>query len=228
MPREIAELLRGGKITRWEPYKGNLIQFGDVVVSVLHPSEADHLEALALRNQNECSVVLRIEYAGARILLAADVQMRGWGWMVDSNTDLKANVFKFPPHGAWYDCEPSLDQVLGLVDPSVVVISVGSTNGYRHPSIETFRLLRSLQHKVRFMCTQATTQCHSALETAATRIRELLPLESRGGHSFKNSETCPCAGSVTVSVSSTGVVRVSPTLSQHNRAINLFDKPQCR
>ena len=226
MLRDLAQLLRSG-IARWEPYARNMIQLGDVVVSVLHPSVADHFEALSLRNQNDCSVVLRLEYAGARVLLGADVQRRGWQWMVDRNTDLKADVFKFPHHGAWYDGQPPLTRVLDLVDPSVVVISVGSTNSYGHPSIETLGLLRSLQGRVRFMCTQATNKCHSEPEAAASQVREFLPPESRGGHSFRNRSSCPCAGNVTVRISSNGIA-IGPTPEQHKRVIDLFEKPQCR
>ena len=226
MLRELAQLLRNG-VTYWEPYAGQMIQLGDIVVSALHPSQADHFDALSQGNQNDCSVTLRLEYSGARILLGADVQRQGWQWMVDRNTDLKADIFKFPHHGAWYDGDPSLSQVLELVDPSVVVISVGSKNGYGHPSIETLRLLRSLQTRVRFVCTQATNQCHGELEAAATHVRVLLPPDSSGGNSLQARQSCPCAGNVTVRISSNGVA-ISPTPEEHSRVIELFEKPQCR
>ena len=224
--RDMAQLLRDG-VTHWEPYAGEMIQFGDIVVSVLHPSKADHFDALSQGNRNDCSVTLRLEYAGIRILLGADVQRQGWQWMVDRNTDLKADVFKFPHHGAWYGGDPSLMQILDLVDPSVVVISVGSTNRYGHPSFETLGLLRSLNAKVRFVCTQATNQCHREPETVATQVYELMPTESRDGHSFQNPRSCPCAGNVTVRISNNGV-EISPTPEQHDRVIDLFDRPKCR
>ena len=224
--RELAQLQRRG-IALWKPYAGKVIHFEGLSVSVLHPSEADRMDALSYSNQNDCSVVLRLDYAGVRILLGADVQQRGWRWMVERNADLKADVFKFPHHGAWYDGEPSLRHVLELVDPSEVVISVGSTNGYRHPSFETLRLLRSLHTSVRFLCTQATNKCHSNPEAAAIQARDSLPPENRGGHSFRNSRSCPCAGNVTVHILGNGY-EISPSLEQHDRVIALFDKPQCR
>ena len=224
--RDLAQLLRDGMIY-WEPYAGQVIQLGDALVSSLHPSRADHFQALSQGNRNDCSVALRLEFEGARILLGADVQRQGWQWMVDRDTDLKADVFKFPHHGGWYSGDPSLSQILHLVDPSIVVISVGSTNGYGHPSTETLRLLRSAQAGVRFMCTQATKQCHTEIEVAATHIRALLPPESSGGYSFQNRRSCPCAGNVTVRISNNGVA-ISPTLKQHNRVIDVFENPQCR
>ena len=196
-------------------------------MSVLHPAKADRLDALATSNPNNSSIALRIDYAGGRILLGADVEKQGWQWMVDRDADLKADVFKFPHHGAWYDGEPPLSKILHLVDPSVVVISVGSTNSYGHPSIETLRLLRSLQASVRFLCTQVTSQCHGEPEGIANQARELLPPENRNGHSFRNLRSCPCAGKVTVRISSSGVA-TSPTVEQHDRVIDLFENPQCR
>ena len=226
MLRELAQLIRSG-VRRWEPYSGNSINLGDVLVTVLHPSDADHLEALALRSQNDCSIALRLDYAGIRILLGADVQRMGWQWMMDRDTDLKADVFKFPHHGSWYDGEPSLRQVLELVDPSVVIISVGSTNSYQHPASETLKLLRSMRAKVRFVCTQATNQCHAEPGTIAPQVYDLLPMTSRGGHSFRNQRSCPCAGNVTVLISDNGVT-VGPTTEEHKRVIDLFATPQCR
>ena len=226
MLRELSQLLRDG-IMCSEPYAGQAIQFGDVAVSVLHPSRADRLQALAQRNPNDCSVVLRVEYAGHRVLLGADVERTGWHWMVERSEGLKADIFKFPHHGAWHDGEPNLRQILDLVDPSIVVISVGSTNGYGHPSGETLRLLRSLHTTVRFVCTQATTRCHGDPGAISHQVAGLLPNESLGRQSSRNSRSCPCAGNVSVRIANDGVT-VSPTPAQHKRVIDLFDNPQCR
>jgi len=147
--------------------------------------------------------------------------------MVDRGEALKADVFKFPHHGSWYDGEPSLSRILELVDPSVVVISVGSTNSYGHPSVETLNLLRSHHGNVRFLCTQATDKCHGEPESIASQARDLLPSENQGGHSFRNERSCPCAGTITVRLS-TDELTTSPTLEQHNRVIDLFANPQCR
>lgn len=224
--QDLAKLVRQG-CKLWDPEAGQEIRFGDVTVSVLHPAREDRLDALSISNPNASSIALRIDYAGAGILLGADVERQGWQWMVNRNADLKADVFRFPHHGAWYDGEPPLSKILGLVDPSVVVISVGSTNSYGHPSIQTLNLLRSLRTSVRFLCTQATSRCHSQPASIASRARELLPPENRDGHSFRNQRSCPCAGQVTVRLSSNGIM-TSPTEGQHDRVIDLFETPQCR
>ena len=226
MLQELAELLCED-IKPQEPYAGHEMRFGEVVIATLHPNYPDRLRALAQNNRNDLSIVLGLHYKGTRILLCGDVQRQGWQWMMDRDTSLKADVFKFPHHGAWYDGEPTLEQVLNLVDPSLVVISVGSTNGYGHPSLDTLNLLRGTLTNGRFVCTQATSRCHSELEATAIHVRDLLPDESRGGHSFKNTRSCPCAGNVTVRVSGDGVT-VSPTREEHTPVIDLFARPQCR
>ena len=224
--QNLADLVRQG-VKLWEPEAGQVIQYGDVTLSVLHPAQADRLDALSQSNPNNSSITLRVDYAGARILLPADLQRQGWQWMVERAADLKADVFKFPHHGAWYDGEPLLSKILGLVDPSVVIISVGSTNNYGHPSMETLKLLRSLHIGVRFLCTQATNQCHGEPESIAEQARALLPPENHGGHSFRNQRCSPCAGTITVRLCTSGIT-TSPTLEQHNRVIDLFANPQCR
>ena len=203
------------------------MQIGDVAISVQHPLSDDHLKAVSRGNPNDSSVVLRIEYAGTRILLGADVQQSGWQWMLNRDADLRADVFKFPHHGAWHEGEPSLNEIMERVAPSVVIISVGTSNHYEHPSPETLRLLRTLQGSVRFMCTAATPRCHGKPEAIAPQVRALMPPESQNGRSYKDSRSCPCAGHVTIRISRNGI-EVSPTLEQHGRVIDLFETPQCR
>ena len=226
MLQELAQLWRAG-IVPCEPYAGNVFQYGNVAVHVLHPTKADHADALARNIRNDGSIVLRIEYQGARILLAADIQRQGWEWMQERDTDLKADVFKFPHHGAWYHGEPSPGQVLDMVDPATVVVSVGSTNGYQHPSTDTLNLLKARAAQTKFVCTQATSKCHSQPHEVAAKARELLPPASRDGLSLRKDQSCPCAGNVTMSFSENAVA-MSPTAIEHSFVIDLFETPQCK
>ena len=201
--RDLVQLMRSG-VDHWAPYADKQIDLSGVSVTVLHPSEADRLEALLANDRNNCSITLLLEYAGTRLLLPGDLQRKGWSSVIERKADLKSDVFKFPHHGAWYDGDPTLGKVLELVDPSLVVVSVGTTNGYHHPSAETFALLRGLAKGVRFVCTQATGRCHGEPALAAAIARNLLPEDCRDGHSFNHSRSCPCAGNVTVSISDDG------------------------
>ncbi len=224
--RELIELMRKGVPLR-EPYAGTVFPLGDAAVTVVHPAQSDTLDSQIRREVNDSSMVLRIEYAGNRILLAADVQRRGWQWMIERNTDLKADVFRMPHHGAWYSGVPSLNDVLRLVDPALAVISVGSTNSYGHPGEQTFEALRSLGGRTRFICTQATAACHSDLEDVAAQVRDVVAREGLSGHSFLKPRSCPCGGSVTVLLSRDGLV-VRPSREAHQQIVGLFENPQCQ
>lgn len=224
--RDLAQLMRDG--TEYQPaYAGEAIEYGELSVSIVHPSPADHLDSLSRNQVNDCSVVVRLEYAGSRVLLPGDIESQGWRWMFDRDTDVRADVLKFPHHGAWDRGNPTLDDVIKAVDPTVVVVSVGSTNSYGHPAGEVLAALKGRQQRTRLLCTQATARCHRGLQEVSVTARELVSAESRGGHAFRRLDACPCAGHVTVRLSAAEVT-VSPTANEHERVIDLFDDPQCR
>lgn len=161
--RGLAKIERTG-IQEFYPYASDrIVKIDETLLQILHPTRADCSDALAMANRNDISVVLRIEYAGRRVLLGADVQGQGWRWITDRRTDLQAAIFKFPHHGAWYDEGILIPELLNRIRPSYVIISVGTRRkgGYIHPSEKTFAELRARRDTLRFLCTQATFQCHS-------------------------------------------------------------------
>lgn len=209
MFRLLKQLMDRRDLDTCSPRTNNHWNFQGVDIDVLHPSDKDTKRCFDSGDTNNASVVLRVSFAGKRVLLTADVQGKGWQWIVERKTDLQADVLKFPHHGAWYDTTggyPSLEDVLGLVNPSVVVVSVGTRNPYNHPHINTFALLQK-QSRLRIVCTEATGQCHSLLA---------------GLRGFQQ-----CAGTVEVVLNESGL-RVLPDTMTHNGVIRNFDQPQCQ
>ncbi|MBI5304409.1 MAG: hypothetical protein HY868_19910 [Chloroflexi bacterium] len=205
--RQLAELTNKHGWKFEFPFAGQKWEFQDVVVDILHPDQRDKRDADLRGDSNNVSVILRITFAGHRILLTGDIEGPGWQHVIARNTDLKADVLKFPHHGAWYNPaagQPSLPQVLGKVAPELVVISVGTNNRYNHPSTDTFRLLS--KSKLRFVCTQATLQCHKTLPKGKSRA---------------------CAGTVEIKISSDGM-EVAPDPKTHGDTIRKFKSPKCR
>ncbi len=49
---------------------------------------------------NESSLVVRVSYAGYRILLTGDIEERAQGWLLAAGVDLSADVLLLPHHGA--------------------------------------------------------------------------------------------------------------------------------
>ena len=206
--RQLAALQRQHGWTFQFPHTGQTWIFQDVGVEVLHPAEEDKRDADFGGDGNNVSVVLRITFAGSRVLLTGDIAGQGWQWLMERKTDLKSDVLKFPHHGAWYIPEsgqPSLDKAIEKVAPDLVVISVGTNNSYNHPGTKTFHLLS--KSKLRLVCTQATYQCHAAL--------------------LRKRESQTCAGTVEVKISKDGR-EVFPDSKTHEGTIRRFSSQKCR
>jgi hypothetical protein len=225
--RGLARIDRTG-IQPFYPYaSGKIVAIDGISLQILHPTRADCSDALAMANRNDISVVLRIEYAGRRILLGADVQGQGWSWIANRYTDLQADIFKFPHHGAWYDRGMLIPELLDRIRPSYVIISVGTGNNYNHPSEKIFAKLRTHHATLRFLCTQATSQCHSNFNCIRKRIFSILSPNSQISFSRHDEKSCPCAGTIFAQIGNSGIV-ITPTIEEHKLIITNFDTPQCR
>lgn len=155
----------GLKITK--PITGMQWKIKDMVVDVLHPDPLDLDQAHLNENPNDASIVLRLTFDKYRVLLTGDVQAQGWNWMTERSTDLQADILKFPHHGAWYEPnsgQPSLEEILQQINPSVTILSVGSNNRHGHPHPKTIELLCS-SPSIEFAHTQPTGRCYSVVKT---------------------------------------------------------------
>ena len=208
--RHLAQLIERRGIETYSPRTGDRWLFQGVEVETLHPHARDIKRAVPHGDTNNASIMLRLTFAQRRVLLTADIGGEGWKWVVERNTDLKADILKFPHHGAWYNAigqQPALEKILVQIDPNLVVLSVGTRNIYHHPKLNTFKLLRS-HPQLRFICTEATDQCYSALKAT-------------------HKGTFPCAGTVEVVIEKDEIT-VTPDLAQHSAVIKHFDSAQCK
>ena len=129
--------------------------FHPVRIAVIHPEWADQRSLIG--NTNESAGVLLVEYTiregvVRRVLLTADVQLTGISLLIarEDQLPIRADVFKYPHHGAWPDSWPNIDSdvmrrtmadFLNRVMPSIVVFSVGGDNTYGHISAEALKML---------------------------------------------------------------------------------------
>jgi len=201
---------------------------------LLYPSKTD-VESLARRvsrnrarwshlrprsRPNEASAILVLEWAGQRMLLGADLGTLGWTVLSQNknmSADLRADVFRFPHHGGRFG-QTGLDgytisqaELLRLVNPSAVIISVGTSNRHSHPDPETVRAICS-RKATRLLCTQATTLC----------------VGDQCGPSAHNPEPIECAGTVVVTLGGGIRPTITPSRSAHARVIDTFATPACR
>ncbi|WP_236793639.1 ComEC/Rec2 family competence protein [Amycolatopsis sp. GM8] len=84
-------------------------------------------------NINNASIVLRAFTPAGRVLLTGDVELLAQADLLDSGTDLHAEVLKVPHHGSRF----SNPRFLAEVAPRLALISVGAGNSYGHPSKST-------------------------------------------------------------------------------------------
>ncbi|HET6973051.1 MAG TPA: DNA internalization-related competence protein ComEC/Rec2 [Pyrinomonadaceae bacterium] len=106
---------------------GDVIYFGDVIVSVLWPSAGGE------KSTNNDSIVLRIQYGERSILLTGDIEQAAERALIASPQQLHADVIKVPHHGSKTS---STDAFVSATNPQFAIISVGRTSRFGHPHKE--------------------------------------------------------------------------------------------
>ena len=104
---------------------------------VLHP----RVELLTGRRFNENSVVMRLSYGRASVLLTGDIEARAEETLLGGGVELGSTVLKVAHHGS---CASSTAAFLEAVDPEVAVISVGEGNDHGHPCDEVVERLEAV------------------------------------------------------------------------------------
>lgn len=178
---------------------------GDVRWLCLSPGLVQHMEALVSTN-NRASVVLMVQLGDLRILIGSDADGVVWRDLIDKlANDLRADIFRYPHHGAELlpgQGKASLDELLGFVRPSYVVLSIGERARYNHPSLSVIASLRTAGCNV--MCTRSTALCNGGKPS------------DRG-----------CAGDVSVTWS-LDEWTVAPDIASHALVIDSLSSPACR
>lgn len=198
--------------------------FGDVKAEILHPDYVDCLQnALSILSRNDISIVLKLTYNGRAVLLAGDLEQRGWELIYQRREPIQADILKYPHHGGYHGLIP---QVLTDVNPECVILSVGTGNIYDHPKDDTIRALRT--SGVRFMCTQATDRCLPNVLQARDQMRKAHAPGSFIGLGLHGGKGCPCAGTICIRLSLQGNLTVEPSAVAHDNVKNILLQAQCR
>jgi len=117
--RQLLDLLRERGIPASPVQAGDRIVVGNGnALDVLWPM--DWSLRLRPNDQNENSLVLRIEHAGRRVLLGGDIERVGATVLLHSGLDLRADVLLTPHHGC---ANPFSEQLARAVRPSRVICS---------------------------------------------------------------------------------------------------------
>ncbi len=79
---------------------------------------------------NDRSIVLRLTYGDAALLLAADVERKTESRLLESGAPLDADVLKVAHHGA---AGSTSEALVRAVNPQIAVVTAGRDNAFAHP-----------------------------------------------------------------------------------------------
>jgi competence protein ComEC len=198
---------------------GDVGNFGDVSWQILAPNHHELTMAYVARRRNVASAVVDISVPSARILIGGDAVGQTWNRLV-SNYSLKADVLRWPHHGADLAGDPNgeiRDAVMNSVLPRYVIVSTGSINTYGHPSSDVIHQIRSDSV---VMCTQVTAGCFGYLlreQRESPEARQII----------NNLESQVCTGTVRMDCFSDSY-KILPDTVEHLQRIRQWARPMCQ
>jgi competence protein ComEC len=122
--------------------RGDYLDMGSYLIVVLHPAAGitpGH-ERVKYADENNDSLVFRIESAGGSILFPGDIHEEVEQELISLGPMIDADVIKVPHHGSRTS---ALEGFIDLVSPQVAIISVGRHNPFGHPHEETLMTYES-------------------------------------------------------------------------------------
>lgn len=174
--------------------------------TLVAPAYLQVVAAVHRRNPNLASGIVLIESDGHCMVVGGDAPLSSW-------QSIRAQlppgaVVRWPHHGGRISNSRTAQgklsdqsQLLNLLQPSHVLVSVGGNNPHGHPQDEFFQAVQ--QRKLAPMCTQATSKC------------------------TEGSNGAKCAGSITVELGTGSGPNVTPERTNHAQFVATLANPQC-
>ena len=116
--KQLSEMFRAGAASAIVGESACLTNTGTAQIEILWPPHDTTL--VQNLKSNDSSLVIRISYAGRRILLTGDISATTQGLLLASGTDLQADVLVWPHHGAIVNTTESFFKA---VDPKIILVS---------------------------------------------------------------------------------------------------------
>ncbi len=115
-------------------------QWERLQMSVLAPPETPEKQRPTWRprNENDRSLVLRLQYGAVRLLLTGDIEQATERWLLAQGADVRADILKVPHHGSKTSTSLAFVQ---QVQPRVGIISTGAGNPFGHPHQQVLDVL---------------------------------------------------------------------------------------
>jgi competence protein ComEC len=169
--------------TRRSCAAGDAWRWDGVDFRVLHPPASIYTEKTR-RKENDRSCVLRVQTAGASVLLTGDAEARAENEMIARREPLRSDVLVIPHHGSKTS---STGAFIEAVSPSVGVLSVGYMNRFHHPNPGV--VARYVAHRVRLERTDQRGAIHLVLTASGETAAEISWQEGSCRY-WSERETC--------------------------------------
>ncbi|HEY4474515.1 MAG TPA: ComEC/Rec2 family competence protein [Candidatus Paceibacterota bacterium] len=132
------DVVQGEGANEIEAIAGKTIELGnDVVLKIIYPRQS--LEGQTVKNPNNNSVVMMLDYKDTEILLVGDIESKVEKELLGDEID--ADILKVGHHGSKTSTTVGF---LEKISPQVAFIGVGSKNKFGHPSSEVTQRLENL------------------------------------------------------------------------------------
>jgi competence protein ComEC len=110
----------------------------EVILEILWPEQS--LIKSFTKKPNNVSVVSRLAYRQAEILLTGDIEKEIERQLLNQGWHLESDILKIPHHGSKTS---SSYHFINAVNPQIAVISVGANNRYGHPHAVVLERLKN-------------------------------------------------------------------------------------
>jgi len=107
-------------------------KIGDLLIDTIYPLNFEDVHEL--KNVNNTSIVLKISYLDHSILLTGDLEKEGEKIILQSGTNINADILKVGHHGSKTSSTPAF---LNAITPTTAIIQSGASNSFGHPHKET-------------------------------------------------------------------------------------------
>lgn len=118
--------------------RGARLEVGPVLLTVLNPAAG---AGIAGGDNNDASVVLRLDYGPTSILLTGDAEEAAETAMMAAGLPLDADILKVGHHGSGGGTSAAF---LARVKPQLAIIPVGADNRFGHPAPDLLDRLASM------------------------------------------------------------------------------------
>jgi len=141
--RRVLEKMKNKGIRRERVCRGDRLEGLPLTRAVvLNPSEYKS----GVGGSNNQSVVLWVSHGGFDVLLTGDLEKSGLEDILNTSLPEEVDILKTPHHGAAMGMSGLA--LLRRVRPKVSVISVGESNRYGHPELDTLEVLMAFSNQV--------------------------------------------------------------------------------